>query len=54
LGIRKTGTDVLQQSAQPWGDGRTHLGGEVLKRVSLDGVDGQGVVAVNGGETGRD
>lgn len=32
----------------------THLGGEVVERVGLDGVDGQRVVAVDGSETSRD
>ena len=32
----------------------THLGGELVKRVSLDGVDRQGVVSVDGSEPGGD
>lgn len=32
----------------------THLGGELVHLVSLDGVDGHRVVGVNGSETGRD
>jgi hypothetical protein len=32
----------------------TNLGRELVQWVGLDGVDGQGVVAVNGSETGGD
>lgn len=35
-----------------WRD--TNLGGELVKGVSLDGVDRQGVVSVNGSETSGD
>jgi hypothetical protein len=32
----------------------THLGGEFVQLVSLDGVDGHRVVGVDGSETSRD
>ena len=32
----------------------TYLGRELVERVSLDGVDGESVVAVDGGEASGD
>lgn len=46
-------TMVLPARARPLWAG-THVERERLKGVGLDGVDGQGVVAVDGGEAGRD
>lgn len=57
VSLGEAGADVLASVDYSWVSfkrAETHLDGEVLEGVRLDGVDGQRVVAVHGGEAGRD
>ena len=49
VGLGETGTDVLRSESPQTAP---HLHGELVERVGLDGVDGQGVVAVHGSKAG--
>ena len=41
-------------SLMTWPTRSTYLGGELVQWVSVNSVDGQGVVSVNGSESSRD